>query len=140
MLRWVWPFTMALRVLISARRGDRTGSTKRFPKMLNSHLIPPRALLRLRVPLSQTTFRQQSCLRLRTQIYGRVERRYTSTISSADPSPTSTPSQPRSWVEFTPKKFRPYLYLARVDKPIGTLLLYYPCSMSPSPKPGISES
>lgn len=133
---------MTLRVLISARRGDRSGPTKRFPKMLNPHVVPPRALLRLRVPLSPTTFRRQSRIRLRTQIYGcgRVERRYTSTFSSADPSPTSTPSQPRSWVEFTPKKFRPYLYLARVDKPIGTLLLYYPCSMSPSPKPGISES
>ncbi|KAL1739810.1 UbiA prenyltransferase family-domain-containing protein [Schizophyllum fasciatum] len=35
-----------------------------------------------------------------------------------------------SWVEYTPAKLRPYLYLTRIDKPIGTLLLFYPCAWS----------
>lgn len=36
----------------------------------------------------------------------------------------------KSLVEKLPPKMRPYLYLSRIDKPIGTLLLFYPCSMS----------
>ena len=35
---------------------------------------------------------------------------------------------PKTWVDYFPTKVRPYLYLTRIDKPIGTLLLYYPCS------------
>lgn len=35
-----------------------------------------------------------------------------------------------SWVDRLPRKVRPYLHLTRVDKPIGTLLLYYPCAWS----------
>src|SRR5258707_1113488 len=109
--------------------------------MLNVHVIPPRAFLRLRTRLSSTVSRQQSRLRLRTQLPG-CGRRYASTSSPANsiiaPAPTQPP--PKSWVERTPEKLRPYLYLARVDKPIGTLLLYYPCSASPSPKTGILRS
>ena len=108
--------------------------------MLNLHVIQPRALLRLRTPLSSTIFRQQSRLWLKTYISscGRVERRYTSTSSTTDPIAALAPSQPppKSWVERTPQKLRPYLYLARIDKPIGTLLLYYPCGTSPlRPRP-----
>jgi len=103
-------------------------------RMLNLHVVPPRTPLRLRTPLLSTSFRQQSRLRLRTHVLGRgrVEREYTSTSSSAGPITASAPSQPppESWVERAPKKIRPYFYLARVDKPIGTLLLYYPCSTS----------
>ncbi|KIK55587.1 hypothetical protein GYMLUDRAFT_839246 [Collybiopsis luxurians FD-317 M1] len=35
-----------------------------------------------------------------------------------------------SWVERLPPKYRPYMYLTRIDKPIGTLLLFYPCTWS----------
>jgi hypothetical protein len=106
--------------------------------MLNLRVIPPRALLRLRTPLPPTVFRKQPRLRLRTQAlgYGRAERRHVSTSSLTNPTVTCAPSQPppKSWVERAPKRIRPYLYLARVDKPIGTLLLYYPCSTSSSPE------
>lgn len=34
---------------------------------------------------------------------------------------------PRSWVDALPTRARPYVLLARADKPIGTLLLFYPC-------------
>ncbi|KAK0190861.1 UbiA prenyltransferase family-domain-containing protein, partial [Armillaria mellea] len=36
----------------------------------------------------------------------------------------------KSWVEKLPPKMRPYLYLSRIDKPIGTMLLFYPCTWS----------
>lgn len=37
---------------------------------------------------------------------------------------------PTTWVDSLPPKIRPYLYLTRIDKPIGTLLLFYPCAWS----------
>lgn len=56
---------------------------------------------------------------------------------SALPQPTTqsatVESTPRkSWVEKLPPRLRPYLYLMRIDKPIGTLLLFYPCGGSSS--------
>ncbi|KAH9994093.1 4-hydroxybenzoate polyprenyl transferase [Russula compacta] len=35
-----------------------------------------------------------------------------------------------TWVDRLPPKVQPYLYLTRIDKPIGTLLLFYPCTWS----------
>lgn len=49
--------------------------------------------------------------------------RYSST-SSLPPAAT----EHKTWVDHLPTKIRPYLYLTRIDKPIGTLLLFYPCS------------
>ncbi|KAI0033785.1 UbiA prenyltransferase family-domain-containing protein [Vararia minispora EC-137] len=37
---------------------------------------------------------------------------------------------PPSWVQRAPRALRPYLYLTRIDKPVGTLLLLYPCTWS----------
>ncbi len=37
---------------------------------------------------------------------------------------------PKSWVESVPSSVRPYLYLIRADKPIGTWLLLWPCCWS----------
>ncbi|KAH7924052.1 4-hydroxybenzoate polyprenyl transferase [Leucogyrophana mollusca] len=39
-------------------------------------------------------------------------------------------SPPLTWVDRLPVRARPYLYLTRIDKPIGTLLLFYPCAWS----------
>lgn len=36
---------------------------------------------------------------------------------------------PTTWVDKLPARARPYLYLTRIDKPIGTLLLFYPCGV-----------
>src|SRR6266508_714508 len=33
----------------------------------------------------------------------------------------------KTWVDYLPRTVQPYLYLTRIDKPIGTLLLFYPC-------------
>ncbi|KIM46021.1 hypothetical protein M413DRAFT_441090 [Hebeloma cylindrosporum] len=52
-------------------------------------------------------------------------------LSKQDPQAVSSTVQvPNSWVEYLPAKARPYLYLTRIDKPIGTLLLFYPCAWS----------
>ncbi|OAX42936.1 4-hydroxybenzoate polyprenyl transferase [Rhizopogon vinicolor AM-OR11-026] len=40
------------------------------------------------------------------------------------------PATPTTWVDRFPPKMRAYLYLTRIDKPIGTLLLFYPCAWS----------
>src|ERR1700754_1541080 len=34
---------------------------------------------------------------------------------------------PLSWVETAPRPLRPYLQLMRLDRPIGSWLLYWPC-------------
>lgn len=39
----------------------------------------------------------------------------------------SSATPPTTWVDRFPASIRPYIYLTRVDKPIGTLLLFYPC-------------
>ncbi|KAI9574532.1 4-hydroxybenzoate polyprenyl transferase [Boletus coccyginus] len=43
---------------------------------------------------------------------------------------TSSVTPPTTWVDRLPASIRPYIYLTRVDKPIGTLLLFYPCAWS----------
>jgi hypothetical protein len=49
--------------------------------------------------------------------------------STQTPSVTSqTSTTPTTWVDRLPPKMQPYIYLTRIDKPIGTLLLFYPCS------------
>jgi hypothetical protein len=35
-----------------------------------------------------------------------------------------------SWIEHLPPRVQPYFNLARTDKPIGVLLLFYPCGSS----------
>lgn len=42
-------------------------------------------------------------------------------------SKSARPEARKPWVEHLPPQVRPYLYLMRIDKPIGTLLLFYPC-------------
>ncbi len=59
--------------------------------------------------------------------------RPSSTLSDASPAP------PTTWVDRMPKSVRPYLYLTRIDKPIGTLLLFYPCGRSPRLMPVLPE-
>jgi 4-hydroxybenzoate polyprenyltransferase len=51
---------------------------------------------------------------------------------------TSTAST--TWIDRLPPKIRPYLYLTRIDKPIGTLLLFYPCGASSEFEVGGSSS
>lgn len=45
-------------------------------------------------------------------------------------TPSSASTAPTTWVDRLPPKIRPYLNLIRIDKPIGTLLVFYPCGAS----------
>ncbi|CAE7130941.1 unnamed protein product [Rhizoctonia solani] len=45
-------------------------------------------------------------------------------------SPQLAPLVTHTWIDRLPVKLRPYLLLARVDKPIGTMLLLWPCTWS----------
>ena len=78
------------------------------------HLHTLRCYARPHAP--QAPSRQPNLLRRPVRLSG--------TVSNAPPAPSTT------WVDRLPKSIRPYLYLTRIDKPIGTLLLYYPCSQS----------
>ncbi|KAK1325689.1 hypothetical protein QJS10_CPA01g00105 [Acorus calamus] len=64
---------------------------------------------------------------------------FTSTFSTSsgqdrwcrDGASPTTPPQPLSWIDvYLPKSARPYAYLSRLDKPIGTWLLAWPCMWS----------
>lgn len=43
---------------------------------------------------------------------------------------STSPGPQKSWVDRLPQKVQPYVHLTRIDKPIGTLLLFYPCAWS----------
>lgn len=53
-------------------------------------------------------------------------------------SSTAVPSVTKTWVDCLPPRVQPYAYLSRIDKPIGTLLLFYPCGSSISSLAGIT--
>ena len=53
--------------------------------------------------------------------------RITSSLARLSSTSGTRPEARKPWVEHLPPLIRPYLYLMRVDKPIGTLLLFYPC-------------
>jgi hypothetical protein len=46
------------------------------------------------------------------------------------PSPTPSLQPPPSWIDRAPRALQPYLHLVRLDKPIGTWLLFWPCAWS----------
>lgn len=50
---------------------------------------------------------------------------------SSRPNTNITRADPPTWVEqYLPEPLQPYAYLARIDKPIGTWLLLWPCCWS----------
>uniref|UniRef100_A0A0D9X6N4 4-hydroxybenzoate polyprenyltransferase, mitochondrial n=1 Tax=Leersia perrieri TaxID=77586 RepID=A0A0D9X6N4_9ORYZ len=56
---------------------------------------------------------------------------YSPLSTSASPDGDSSPPPPSSWVDrWVPQAARPYAMLARLDKPIGTWLLAWPCFWS----------
>ncbi|CAK5275703.1 unnamed protein product [Mycena citricolor] len=62
---------------------------------------------------------------LRSLPFQRVVRRWAGTSTELPP-----PLTPKTWVDRVPAKVQPYIYLSRVDKPIGSILLFYPCAWS----------
>jgi hypothetical protein len=87
-----------------------------------------RSLLRGRLYLSRMFFLGRSC-HVRpisriplTNFYSNSRHRFYTLIPARTAAKNTT-----TWVDRLPAKVRPYLYLTRIDKPIGTLLLFYPC-------------
>ncbi|KAG0238028.1 Para-hydroxybenzoate--polyprenyltransferase, mitochondrial precursor (PHB:polyprenyltransferase) [Actinomortierella wolfii] len=52
------------------------------------------------------------------------------TQSSTTNETEAVPKAPKTWLDKMPASIQPYLYLTRIDKPIGTWLLYWPCAWS----------
>ncbi|EJD54066.1 4-hydroxybenzoate polyprenyl transferase [Auricularia subglabra TFB-10046 SS5] len=50
--------------------------------------------------------------------------------SAAPAAPVEPVSAPTSWVDKLPRSWQPYAHLTRIDKPIGTSLLFLPCGWS----------
>jgi hypothetical protein len=85
-------------------------------------LCRPARLQTLRKPIGQ---RILSVPTSRISKFGHQLCRVSTTVP-----PSQTPGPPATWVDSLPPRIRPYLYLTRIDKPIGTLLLFYPCAWS----------
>lgn len=62
--------------------------------------------------------------------FGQPDSQIATASSPTSPGPAVASN---TWIDKTPAKLRPYLLLTRIDKPIGTLLLFYPCSCVCSP-------
>src|SRR5271170_1188307 len=95
---------------------------RRIP--LTKHTILPSSHL---PQLPRTTFLQKAFL-LRSSQLSLHQRRYTST------SPPKPPLAARI-VSSLPARAKPYAYLARLDKPVGSWLLYWPCGPTPPQHP-----
>jgi 4-hydroxybenzoate polyprenyltransferase len=63
-------------------------------------------------------------------VFQKHQQQWTSTTSTATPCQADK-KQDRivynSWLDHLPAKIAPYAYLTRIDKPIGTWLLFWPC-------------
>lgn len=85
-----------------------------------------------RAPVSSSRFSVAPVVCLRS--YLRTGKYLSRCLSSnTDPKPESTvtkPTLPERFVQGMPKQIQPYLRLMRVDKPIGTWLLFWPCGWS----------
>ncbi|KAF9109837.1 Para-hydroxybenzoate--polyprenyltransferase, mitochondrial precursor (PHB:polyprenyltransferase) [Mortierella sp. AM989] len=52
---------------------------------------------------------------------------YSSGSATRDVDKNKAEVLPSTWLDRIPKSIQPYLYLTRIDKPIGTWLLFWPC-------------
>lgn len=59
------------------------------------------------------------------------QQHWTSTATTTSSTPTTKPKEERilynNWLDHLPAKIAPYAFLTRIDKPIGTWLLFWPC-------------
>lgn len=120
---------------------DGLASGAYFPNEFEIDIMPPR--LALRIPwLRCSSFNHSPVLRSLSRpalSYNRTTiclstaalKRLQSTTPST-PKTVVSPTQ-TTWVDCLPVKTRPYFYLTRIDKPIGTLLLFYPCGTEDLP-------
>lgn len=82
-------------------------------------------------------FRTKSVLTSSRPVLTRLGTHAQQYTSKAAPQEDDTSAQaaaaqlvaPGTWLDRMPKSIQPYLYLTRIDKPIGTWLLFWPCGM-----------
>jgi hypothetical protein len=60
-------------------------------------------------------------------VFQKHQQQWTSTTSTAPQNKTEERIVYNSWLDHLPAKIAPYAYLTRIDKPIGTWLLFWPC-------------
>jgi hypothetical protein len=84
--------------------------------------ITRRAVLQQR-SRSLALFASRACFTRRFPLLSHLSWSPTRQLSTLSPQA----SAPSTWVDRLPPKIRPYLHLIRIDKPIGTSLLFYPC-------------
>ncbi|KAF9353736.1 Para-hydroxybenzoate--polyprenyltransferase, mitochondrial precursor (PHB:polyprenyltransferase) [Mortierella sp. AD094] len=53
---------------------------------------------------------------------------YSSGTATQDADENKVKAAPSTWLDRMPESLQPYLYLTRIDKPIGTWLLFWPCA------------
>ncbi|CAE6446508.1 unnamed protein product [Rhizoctonia solani] len=74
---------------------------------------------------------QRSCILSQTLPKIFPPRQLSTTPAPITPASSQlAPLVTHTWIDLLPVKVRPYLLLARVDKPIGTMLLLWPCTWS----------
>jgi hypothetical protein len=110
--------------LQSCRLGVRSiPPSPRLPNLRSAYIpIPPRASLDSRITRIRTL--TSTAFRLSTPV------QKTPITSVKDEIIAPAPPAPSSILDRLPafaKPIKPYLDLTRIDKPIGTLLLYWPC-------------
>ena len=106
-----------------------------FPRSLLTRLRPPSGLGLRCVAANHVNVcaAARRAFTLRPPGVRSVTSRSSSVGTQPQPPAAAAPPPPPTWVDRAPARIRPYLYLARIEKPIGTLLLFYPCSTSPPP-------
>jgi hypothetical protein len=57
------------------------------------------------------------------------QQHWTSTVSSTATTKKEERIIYNNWLDHLPAKIAPYAFLTRIDKPIGTWLLFWPCGM-----------
>ncbi|KAF8076244.1 UbiA prenyltransferase family-domain-containing protein [Lyophyllum atratum] len=86
--------------------------------------------LRCLTRLQSNLHRSTRCNPLTRRLCPKVNNKYTFRVTQTRCSTSTTPTVGKTWVDRLPRKIQPYLHLTRIDKPIGTLLLFYPCAWS----------
>lgn len=88
------------------------------------HHVTPHHLLSAARP----HIRKTPCL-VPNFVFQKHQQQWTSTTSATTPPPVKKEDRIvyNSWLDHLPKKIAPYAYLTRIDKPIGTWLLFWPC-------------
>ena len=100
-------------------------------RWLTSMVLCHNSVFPLRTVSSRSKFYLIQTQRIRVSVPNIQSLCSTTQASTSRHTTTTTSSTTQTtWVDRLPPKVQPYIYLTRIDKPIGTLLLFYPCSAS----------